>query len=213
MIKLLLPVPQGTPISGTYDDAHKAIDYACVIGTEIKACADGEVVKTGNPEDGGYGLFVKLQHDGFTSIYAHLSERFVYILDKVKAGDVIGYSGSTGNSTGPHLHFETRMGLDNHDYDEQFNPIPYLTADEDQSTATETPSNDLIPGIYRLNGFMSVRTSPERSDNAINAEGSIVEFVEVIDDQTGDYTWGKMANGLWMAIKSSKGSVFATKIE
>ena len=212
MIKLDWPVPSNTPISGTYDDTHKALDLACVIGTPVRACADGEVCKTGSIMDDGYGLFVKLQHDGFTSISAHLSDKCVYIGDIVKTGDIIGYSGNSGTSTGPHLHFETRLGLDYHDYSGHFDPMPYLTGVNVAPIDTETGVNDLTPGRYRQNGYMNVRRNPSLDDNLINGEGSINEFTEIKYDPVSGNTFGKIEVTGWMAIDDGKGHIFAEKI-
>ncbi|WP_107855555.1 M23 family metallopeptidase [Neisseria weaveri] len=86
---------------------HTGIDYAAPTGTPIKASAGGIVTFTG--WKGGYGNTVVLKHsNGVETLYAHMSA-FAPIGDKVRAGDVIGYVGSTGRSTGPHLHYEARI--------------------------------------------------------------------------------------------------------
>lgn len=93
----------------TYKDRpHTGIDYACPVGTGILASADGNVKYSGY-EKTGYGNWIVIEHEkGKCTLYAHLSERNVFENQKVRQGDVIGLSGSTGNSTGPHLHFEAR---------------------------------------------------------------------------------------------------------
>jgi murein DD-endopeptidase MepM/ murein hydrolase activator NlpD len=94
------------PILG-YTRMHRGVDFAAPTGTPIMAAGDGniEVVATRN----GYGLYVQIQHgDGFETAYAHMS-RFAPGMRpgvRVQQGQVIGYVGSTGASTGPHLHFE-----------------------------------------------------------------------------------------------------------
>lgn len=89
---------------------HKGIDFGNPIGTEIKAAMDGEVViaqRDGTPVD-GYGICTVIKHgNGQWTLYAHQSEQFVKVGDTVKKGQVIGKLGSTGQSTGPHLHFGT----------------------------------------------------------------------------------------------------------
>lgn len=94
------------PILG-YSKMHKGVDFAATTGTPILASGSGVVEFAGRK--GGYGNFIKLRHNGqYETAYAHLS-RFAKGLskgDKVKQGQVIGYVGSTGNSTGPHLHYE-----------------------------------------------------------------------------------------------------------
>ncbi|MCC7198989.1 MAG: M23 family metallopeptidase [Gammaproteobacteria bacterium] len=90
--------------------AHKGIDFAAPIGTPVKAAADGRVQLRG--VQGGYGNVVILAHSGgVTTLYGHLS-RFANGLrngDRVKQGQLIGYIGMTGLSTGPHLHYEYRV--------------------------------------------------------------------------------------------------------
>jgi len=96
------------PISG---DArfHSGTDLAAPMGTPVLAAYAGQVVLADLL--GGYGLAVALEHNKGTAqtLYAHLSEIFVQSGEVVKQGDVIGRVGSTGNSTGPHLHFEFRQ--------------------------------------------------------------------------------------------------------
>lgn len=88
---------------------HSGIDIAVPLGTPVKAAADGEVVYAGWND--GYGLVVFIWHNNsLETRYAHLSKIAVNKGQIVRAGDVIGYVGSTGKSTGPHLHFEVRNG-------------------------------------------------------------------------------------------------------
>ena len=90
--------------------AHKGVDYAAATGTPIKATGDGKVQFIGNK--GGYGKTIILKHgEKYSTLYAHLS-RFGKSLKRgqpVRQGQVIGYVGSTGLATGPHLHYEFRM--------------------------------------------------------------------------------------------------------
>ena len=84
---------------------HKGIDVAQPAGTEVKAAAAGRVVAAGNYGD--YGTMVVIDHGtGQQTRYAHLSASSVQLGDAVEAGQTIGRTGSTGRSTGPHLHFE-----------------------------------------------------------------------------------------------------------
>jgi len=86
---------------------HAGLDLAAPTGTPIRAAAAGQVVSTGTA--GGYGLTVDVSHaDGAITRYAHQSRLLVRAGQTVAAGQVIGLVGSTGNSTGPHLHFEVR---------------------------------------------------------------------------------------------------------
>ena len=84
---------------------HEGVDWGCATGTTIKASSGGTVVSAG--WSSGYGYKVDILHpDGKKTRYAHLSKVAVKSGQSVKQGDRIGYSGNTGNSTGPHLHFE-----------------------------------------------------------------------------------------------------------
>lgn len=85
---------------------HRGIDVANNVGTPIKAARNGRVVFSGW-NSGGFGYLVTLQHpDGSRSLYAHNSRLMVSVGQDVRQGTVIALMGSTGNSTGPHLHFE-----------------------------------------------------------------------------------------------------------
>lgn len=84
---------------------HSGIDLAGPLNTPIYAAADGIIVQAGR--NGGYGLSIRIEHEsGYETLYAHLNEIEVAVGDEVKKGDIIGKMGSTGRSTGVHLHYE-----------------------------------------------------------------------------------------------------------
>ena len=86
---------------------HRGIDFAGKIGTELLAVAPGRVISAGDRV--GYGTTVEIDHGlGFTTLYAHLSQIMVTRGDWVRPGTIVGLAGSTGRSTGPHLHYEIR---------------------------------------------------------------------------------------------------------
>tara|TARA_A100001011_G_C14307441_1_gene843839 strand:- start:626 stop:1951 length:1326 start_codon:yes stop_codon:yes gene_type:complete len=90
--------------------AHTGVDYAAPVGTPVKSTAKGKVIK--RKWDGGYGKTVVIQHGNkYSTLYAHLSsfKRGVSVGSLVKQGQVIGFVGSTGLATGPHLHYEFRV--------------------------------------------------------------------------------------------------------
>lgn len=100
---------------------HTGIDFRGDSGDPIRATAAGRVVKAGR--EGGYGLMVEIDHGfGLTTRFAHMSRMTVEVGDTVKAGELVGNVGSTGRSTGPHLHYETRVNGD------AVNPMSYLSA-------------------------------------------------------------------------------------
>lgn len=96
------------PILGTWL-MHSGRDLAAPEGTPVVAALSGRVVSSGDA--GGYGLAIEIEHDNPRrhTLYGHLSELYVREGDRVRQGEVIGRVGSTGRSTGPHLHFEVRM--------------------------------------------------------------------------------------------------------
>ena len=104
-------VPSGLPVTGRlsqgYHSGHNGLDIAVPIGTPIESTMDGQVVHAGWNNQ-GYGNLVIVENGEYRTYYAHLSSVPVSVGDTVKAGTTIGISGSTGNSTGPHLHYEIR---------------------------------------------------------------------------------------------------------
>lgn len=115
------------PITGTISSpfgvrngrAHEGIDIPAAHGSEVRAVASGVVVYA--DWAGTYGMLIRIDHgNGIETRYAHLSRLQVAPGDRISAGQVIGRVGSTGRSTGPHLHFEVRVD------GEAVNPIPWL---------------------------------------------------------------------------------------
>jgi murein DD-endopeptidase MepM/ murein hydrolase activator NlpD len=87
---------------------HPGVDIGAAFGTPVRATADGVVVFAGEEE--GYGRMVVIDHGfGISSCYAHLSGFNTEVGDRVDRGDVVGYVGDSGRSTGPHLHYEVRI--------------------------------------------------------------------------------------------------------
>jgi murein DD-endopeptidase MepM/ murein hydrolase activator NlpD len=123
---LFRPVPKDFPISSPFGktriidgkiNVHKGIDFACPVGTPVHAVAEGEVFRSGweNPEDPkhGFGLRVMqrvtiLDVDYFI-FYGHLNELRCEVEQVLKVGQLVGLSGHTGRSTGPHLHLGCRQ--------------------------------------------------------------------------------------------------------
>jgi murein DD-endopeptidase MepM/ murein hydrolase activator NlpD len=95
------------PVTGVVKK-HEGVDLAAPMGTEVYAVRTGVVTETGN--DGVYGNYIVIKHEGsWVSLYGHLSKIETGLQSSVHAGDLIGRVGSTGQSTGPHLHFELRQ--------------------------------------------------------------------------------------------------------
>lgn len=121
---------------------HNGVDLAAPTGTPVYATADGLISRA--DWFSSYGLYISIDHGAeLETRYAHLSRLAVAAGEMVEKGDLIGYVGSTGRSTGPHLHYEVRVdGV-------AVNPIPYMKETEAQ-TRMATSSADLLPGRRRV---------------------------------------------------------------
>jgi murein DD-endopeptidase MepM/ murein hydrolase activator NlpD len=122
--RLVKPV-KGYTVTGDFGESrpghtHSGIDLAVAAGTPIVAAACGVVTQAGS--ESGYGNIVCIKHSAtFTTCYAHMSRFASHVGETVHAGQVIGYVGCTGNCTGPHVHFETRVN------GRPTDPAPYLS--------------------------------------------------------------------------------------
>ena len=106
-VSLIVPLPYFHYISRGVSRTHNGIDYATAVGTPIRAAANGVVIATSSGWSGGYGNQIVVSHgNGVATRYAHLSSVRISSGTVVTQGQIIGYSGNSGNSTGPHLHFE-----------------------------------------------------------------------------------------------------------
>ncbi len=114
---------RGNPFGGGGSEHHPGLDIAATHGTSIEAPGDGIVI-VGGPY-GGYGNMVAIDHGyGLTTRYGHMSRIDVKVGDHVHRGTQLGAVGSTGRSTGPHLHYEVRL------YDRIVDPMNYLPKDQ-----------------------------------------------------------------------------------
>jgi murein DD-endopeptidase MepM/ murein hydrolase activator NlpD len=131
--QLLSSTPSIAPVRGILTDGfggrsdpftgeqgtHNAVDISSAVGQAVRAPADGLVVKA--EWANGYGNVVYIAHGyGYSTRYGHLSSYAIKAGDRVKRGDVIGYVGTTGRSTGPHLHYEVRLN------NNPVNPLEYI---------------------------------------------------------------------------------------
>jgi murein DD-endopeptidase MepM/ murein hydrolase activator NlpD len=100
---------------------HAGIDLAGPYGTPIYATADG-IVNRAEYNNGGYGNLVEINHgQGILTRYGHLSRYVARAGQRIRRGELIGYMGSTGRSTGSHLHYEVRIN------GQAVNPVPFIT--------------------------------------------------------------------------------------
>jgi murein DD-endopeptidase MepM/ murein hydrolase activator NlpD len=133
---MLDSIPSGFPLKDTYitsrygnrehpvlnrDAFHKGVDLKAIRGTPVFASAEGVVEWSGEHKSSGLGRMVQLAHNfGFGSIYGHLGEIEVKIGQYVQPGDLLGYSGSSGLTDGPHLHYEVSY------LNRRLNPAPFM---------------------------------------------------------------------------------------
>jgi murein DD-endopeptidase MepM/ murein hydrolase activator NlpD len=130
------------PVSGGRR-AHKGVDLAGPMGTPVHATADAVVGKA--EWYSGYGLYVALEHGAdIQTRYGHMSRLNVFAGQRVRKGDVIGYIGSTGRSTGPHLHYEVRIS------GQAVNPIPYMQADQVIAPSAPAEQADKNAGLVAV---------------------------------------------------------------
>ncbi len=114
---------RSNPFGGGGSETHPGLDIAATHGTAIEPGGDGIVIKAG--PQGGYGNLVVIDHGyGITTRYGHMSRIDVKVGDHVHRGMQLGAVGSTGRSTGPHLHYEVRL------YDRVVDPMNYLPKDQ-----------------------------------------------------------------------------------
>jgi murein DD-endopeptidase MepM/ murein hydrolase activator NlpD len=107
---------------------HKGVDFAGKEGSDVVAVAAGVVTQASMQS--GYGMLVEINHGkGYVTRYGHNKELLVEVGDRVKPGQVIGKMGSTGRSTGPHVHFEVLLN------DKVVNPTKYIKAERHKDNA------------------------------------------------------------------------------
>lgn len=112
--------PRRDPLLGTLA-LHSGMDFRSSVGSPVRATGKGKVIHAG--WNGGYGRMIEIDHgDGLTTRFAHMSRISVTVGQTVNAGDLLGRSGNSGRSTGPHLHYEVRKD------GEAVNPLPFIKA-------------------------------------------------------------------------------------
>ena len=167
---------------------HNGVDFALPVGTPVLAAASGKAIKVGN-DSSGYGNYILLQHDGFQTLYAHLSSIDVLVGTSVTEGKKIGLSGSTGFSTGPHLHFELRIpGFPGAYSSGEVNPLQFLKA----VTVSGSQSGDLAT----VEAGWNIRTGPGIEFPSIGITKS-VEGVKIVERKND---WIKLE--VWLNEKS-----------
>ena len=169
---------------------HAGVDIAADAGRPILAAADGVVVRVA--QDGGYGRFVEMKHaEGLTTLYAHMGKVLPNITSgvAVKAGTPIGLVGSTGSSTGAHLHFEIRDRQDRPLNPSLFLDRKFATSDElPLRAALRTPRGTRVAFVSHIpaskRGLMQAKLDAKTEGAATaNAPGGNLDDVAVAVDQ------------------------------
>jgi hypothetical protein len=171
---------------------HNGVDIAVPEGTPVMAAADGMVEKIGF-DPGGYGTYVKILHDGgVETLYAHLTKQLVTQGDNVACGQAIGKSGNTGNSTGPHLHFEVRLpGQAGNGYNGAVDPLPLLN-EELPVPIPEQPQPELVGTALAQDG-LNVRSGPAVAYRKVG-------FLQPGDQVGIEQVWARTTDGRWVAV-------------
>lgn len=145
--------PRRHPITGR-NTFHHGIDVAMPTGTPLNAPADGIVVHKGYGNSGGHTLIIK-HADNLHTVYYHLQKASHLAKGaRVQLGDLIAYSGNTGASTGPHLHFETRRSRR---WGDTMDPVPFL-----QGAPSVTPPPLKVDGRLGRNTWKAFQTALKR---------------------------------------------------
>lgn len=171
---------------------HNGLDFGCPSNTPLVAAADGWVIEAGF-DAGGYGNYIKVVHDGYFTLYAHLNDILVHVKDKVFSGQLIGHSNNTGFSDGPHLHFgvapcdvngiKTEIG---NGYSGYIDPLGSRCKWETKKiTAPVVPSLDVQPDVpVKAREFVDLRTKSSNFD-VVGAYFHL-KPIELIDPKAGE---------------------------
>lgn len=209
------PITQGYGEKDT-SDFHTGIDYGCPLGTEILASADGTVVFSGW-NNLGWGNLVIIQHkDKRATVYAHLQRIIVGPGRDVKQSEPIGYSGSTGNSTGPHLHFEARTVWS--DVKSHIDPmlLPLQSFADTQSAEAKVQQEKplLRAGVYRIGcQYAFVRLWDTLIRDHVLMKGDRVYIFDDVKRNEGGLPFHYIGAGLCIAEYDSDGTQILEAID
>lgn len=153
-------------VNGRHYWWHNGVDFRSQLNTPVYAVLDGTVAAA--RYDNSYGYYIALDHGIFGTLYAHLASNSVTERNLVKAGQIIGYAGSTGDTTGPHLHFEIRLGSYENFWDRAY-------------CDSSVFMNTVDPMLF-IDDFLK-REDDMSVDEAIN----IVQSAAGLEDKTMDY--------------------------
>lgn len=188
------PTPDPNCPSGIY--YFPAIDYGVKEGTPVYATMDGTVA-VASIGTTGYGTYIKLSHDNnLLSVYGHLSKLLVSANNNVSCGQIIGLSGNTGFSSGPHLHFELREN------NIPFDPQPYIVTECEDTPPIEIPVlPELVQGKVIAYPSLNVRNTPSIAGRRVGSlkPNTIIDLLRYYDD--GNYWWVQIGYEQYCCIK------------
>lgn len=181
------------PITGEKNSFHNGVDLANDYGTPIYAAKSGTVTQVSGK--GGYGNHVRITHENeFITLYAHMQSYVVQVGDQVSGGQLIGYMGSTGNSTGPHLHFSVFDGSDYVD------PMLYISDEALSQGGDERQVYDYLTIRMGLNSAAAcgVLANMEKESNfdphALGDHGTSYGLCQWHDSRPGVGRWTNLKN-------------------
>lgn len=210
--KLLWPVDKSFPITQLFGEnpdsytrfklnGHNGIDIAVPVGTPVCAADDG-VIDRISTDPAGYGLYVRIKHAWGISLYGHFSAVVNQQGDNVAGGQMFAKSGNSGNSTGPHVHFEIRPDSEpkTNGYNGAVDPMPYL-----QQTQVTINTSQVLENVETklavVKSEVRLRSTPEINSTNILLllpEGLHVGIVSL--KIIGKNTWACLGRGLWCAM-------------
>ena len=206
------PITQKFGEKYTNEAGHNGIDYALPMGTPVLAAADG-IVHVAGIDNTGYGNYVIIKHTwNAGTLYGHLRNWNVIPGQSVKAGDIVGYSGNSGNSTGPHLHFEYRLKYD--DWKSAIDPMP-MFRDSEKPVATDLVKAAEGKVVVVAPAGVRVRQEPHlnygkvlgwaRKDDRYKKTGVIVEG--------SGLQWAEVIQVAYIAIQDADGTQLLRDVE
>ncbi len=185
---------------------HNGIDYGIPNGTQVTSAAAG-IISQVSFENGGYGNYVKIAHKEdsktFYTYYAHLASAAVAAGQKVKAGQLIGYSNNTGASTGPHLHFGLKIDGESPAYKGYVDPMPYFTAEDAGNTGviTDPSANVSLPDLKFEVTFdvLNLRNGPGVEYSIVGQLNKGAQFTS--KSLNSKSVWVEVEPGKWCALQ------------
>jgi len=178
--------PQWYPLT----NGHNGIDYGIPLRTSVYATLPGRVIRVG-ADGSGYGNHIRIQHaDNLISLYGHLDEHNWHNVQEgqeVVAGWEIGFSGNTGRSTGPHLHYEVREGS------QAFNPQPYIVLSLGPGPIPDPVGKAIFKVRVTADPSLNLRSGPSTVYPRIGslANGEQIDILEL----GGAEIWVRTAKG------------------